>query len=224
MGARIEAHPALAWAAAAALLFVSGVVQGRISGRWSTNEALNLAVARLDRLPQQVGTWKGEDTKADLSEFKRAGILGGVLRRYRDERTGQFATVLLVCGRPGPISVHTPDVCYEGAGYDLAAPPTEPIPGVFGALMVRPDSPVSDSLQVFWTWSSSGRWEAPSNPRIRYATEPYLYKLYVIRPATSSDRDLAVGPGAEFTRALVATLDLGLAKGGAGPRLDAASR
>ena len=47
----------------------------------------------------------------------RAGIKGCVYRRYRNPRTGESVSVLLVCGRGGPISVHTPDVCYAGAGY-----------------------------------------------------------------------------------------------------------
>ena len=34
-----------------------------------------------------------------------------------------LSSVLLVCGRPGPVSVHTPDVCYAGVGYAMENPP-----------------------------------------------------------------------------------------------------
>ena len=38
--------------------------------------------------------------------------------------------VLLLCGRPGPVSVHTPDLCFPGAGFQEAGEPTRcPIPG-----------------------------------------------------------------------------------------------
>lgn len=190
------------WVVAIGLLLVSGIVQGRLTGRWATSSALREAVARLDLMPRQVGTWIGEDAEVDRATLERVGIGGGIVRRYRDTRTGATATVMLVCGRPGPVSVHTPEVCYGGAGYELAAPPSEPIPGFLAATMARPGGAVPDRLQVYWSWNASGHWEVPTNPRLTYGPRPYLYKLYVIRSATSAGDDLASGPAADLARTL----------------------
>lgn len=198
----------LAWVASLGILVASGIVQGRLTGRWSTSTDLSSAVARLDELPREVGTWKGEDADVDRATLQRAGIAGGVVRRYQDVRTGSTVMVMLVCGRPGPVSVHTPDVCYEGAGYELAAPPSALIPGFLGATMVRPDAVIADRLQVYWSWNAEGRWAAPGNPRLAYGGRPYLFKLYVIRSSPSAGDDLASGPAADFAKALTATFEL----------------
>ena len=34
------------------------------------------------------------------------------------------ATALILCGRPGPVSIHTPDVCYRGLGYEPTGSPS----------------------------------------------------------------------------------------------------
>ena len=195
------------WVASLTLLAASGVVQGRLTNRWSTSPDLDAAVARLDQLPREIGTWKGEDTDVDRATLRRIGIAGGIVRRYRDDRTGSIVTVMLVCGRPGPVSVHTPEVCYVGAGYQLAAPPSGPLSGFQAATMVRPDAAVTDRLQVYWSWNGSGSWEAPANPRLAFGAQPYLYKLYVIRSSLSAGDDLASGPAVDFAKILTATYD-----------------
>src|ERR1700722_7933279 len=104
-----------------AMLVGSGLVYGQLTDRWGTSSALAQAVARLDRVPRSIGDWKGQDAKRDqinLKQFDRAQIRGYLVRNYRNERDGREIMVMLVCGRPGPIAVHTPDVCYAGAGYE----------------------------------------------------------------------------------------------------------
>lgn len=41
---------------------------------------------------------------------------------YVHRTNGRAAAAMLMCGRPGPIAVHTPDVCYPGAGYRQVGP------------------------------------------------------------------------------------------------------
>ncbi len=205
---RFKTFAPLPWAISATLLIASGIVQGRLSGRWSTSDDLTSAVTRLDQLPREIGTWKGEDADVDRATLTRVGISGGIVRRYRDTRTGSLVTLMLVCGRPGPVSVHTPDVCYEGAGYELAAPPAKPFPDFLAATMVRPDAALTDRLQIFWSWNASDHWEVPENPRIAFGARPYLYKLYVIRSSPSAGEDLGSSPAGVFAKALTSTFDL----------------
>jgi hypothetical protein len=196
------------WIAALMLLATSGVVQGRLTGRWRSSIELTTAVARLDRLPRQVGTWKGEDAEVDRATLHRVGIADGLVRRYHDSLTGQQLTVMLVCGLPGPVSVHTPDICYGGAGYEICTVPAEVIPGFLASSMVRPDQPAFDGLQVYWSWNASGRWEAPKNPRFVFGSFPYVYKLYIIRSMKSLEEPLNFGPAADFAKALTASFRL----------------
>ncbi len=198
----------LPWAATLAILAASGVIQGRLDGRWSSSPSLDAAVGRIGRLPGRVGPWAGEDGELDQVALRRAGIAGGLLRRYRDAGTGALVSVLLVCGRPGPISVHTPEVCYAGAGFELAAPPSTPIPGFLAARMVREGPAALETLQVCWSWNASGAWEAPANPRLAFGARPFLYKLYVVGSPGPAGEDLEAGPAVGFARALAATLDL----------------
>lgn len=205
---RLKPPTSLAWVVSFVLLIASGTVQGRLCGRWSTSPGLEAAVARLAQFPYEIGTWKGEDADVDRATLQRAGIAGGIVRRYRDARTGLILTVMLVCGRPGPVSVHTPDVCYEGAGYDLAAPPSSPIPEFLAATMVRPDAAITDRLQVYWSWNATGRWEVPASPRLTFGAKSYLYKLYVIRSSPSASDDLASSPALNLAKSLTRTLNL----------------
>src|SRR4051812_24951454 len=96
---------------AVALIASTGLIHGRMTGRWSGSSAVAEAIARLDRIPEVVDGRVGTPSELDRRVLEKAGIAGYVARTYRDPRGGPATTILLVCGRPGPISVHTPDVC-----------------------------------------------------------------------------------------------------------------
>jgi hypothetical protein len=182
-----------------ALLVGSGLAHGRLTDRWGTSGALARAIARLDRIPRSVGDWEGRDVAMDRRQIERAQIRGYLARKYRNVRDGREVTVLLVCGRPGPISVHTPDVCYAGAGYEPGSPP---VPGAVatgdhraGFLKARfrkVDALVPEILDIFWAWNARGVWEAPANPRIGFAPYQALFKVYVI---AGRDGAAAAAPG-----------------------------
>jgi hypothetical protein len=108
--------------------------------------------------------------------------------------------ILLICGAPGPTSVHTPDVCYRGAGFEMKgkiARHTEEVPGLAPVEMCtaqfhKPQSAFPEQLRIYWTWSTTGEWNAPVYPRWHFAGQTVLYKLYVIRSTLhtgSTDRD-----------------------------------
>lgn len=170
------------WAIALVVLVGAGLEQGRLDGRWASAEGLDGAVERIRGLPAVLGSWRGEEGDADPATLRHAGIAGGILRRYRDSLSGAVVSALLVCGRPGPVAVHTPDVCYRASGYQVEFGPAEAPGGFLVATMVRTDTPVPERLQVSWSWNAGDRWEAPANPRSEFGARPYLYKLYVVRP------------------------------------------
>ena len=104
----------------AALTVLSGIVHGRMSNRWGPSPDTLAAAAKLAEIPQRFGDWRqqGADEldKSSRDELQPAGYF---VRRYENRQTGDIVSVTLLLGRPGPISVHTPEVC-------LAAGTTKP--------------------------------------------------------------------------------------------------
>jgi hypothetical protein len=215
MARRLAPGAALPAIAALALVVAAGVVHGRWSRRWAGSAEADAAVARLRRVPEVVGGWRGRPIELDPRQLAAAGVDGCVARRFEDPKGAAAVTVLLVCGRPGPISVHTPDVCYGGAGYEAVAPPARyrlpgATPGGGAGLNLadfRKANTVTPSyLRVVWAWGSEGRWEAPDNPRLAFASRPALYKLYVVREADAPGGGVDGDPGLAFLRELLPAL------------------
>ena len=175
--------------ASLALVAAMGFVHGVYTDRWGRSAQLEQALAALPRVPATVGDWVGEDRAPLTDAVKRAGGIDGfVVREYRNPRTGDSVTFLLVCGRGGPISVHTPDVCFEGAGHRQLAPEkpqtidADGRAGTFNVARFATTDVVPTHMEAFWGWSTDGQtWQAPDNPRASLARSRALYKLYVVR-------------------------------------------
>ena len=94
-----------------------------------------------------------------------------------------------MCGRSGKMAVHTPEVCYRGAGFEMV---DRPEPWTVAAT-------TGDKLGTFWTssfskgtgpelrlawgWNAGAGWQAPRNPRWDFGGKSFLYKLYVSHDA-----------------------------------------
>lgn len=168
---------------------VYGIAEGLWTGRWVQSGSMEEAVAKLETVPMNLGNWKGEAQEVDQEEIEAGQIAGNVHRRYTNSETKVTVTMLLVCGRPGPIAVHTPDVCYQGAGYEIVQKVTRTLPDIgldkapqmdVGTFK-KTDSPVQERLRIYWSMTGDGKWQAPKNPRLTFAGFPVLYKLYVVR-------------------------------------------
>jgi hypothetical protein len=185
----------LSIATALAAILLTGLAHGVWTDRWKISRDLEDAVARIAQIPESVGDWHGQPLELDRQMLKVAEVDGYFARRFRNRSNGGEITVLLVCGRPGPIARHTPDVCYQGLGYATAGAPTIGRiaygsglqAGAWSAKFWRVNAAVRDGLEIFWSWNAFGTWEAPDNERVRFAPSRFLYKLYVIRPIDTSD-------------------------------------
>jgi exosortase len=172
-------------------LLATGLVHGFRTNRWGLSSELELASFRVEGLPMTVGNWKGTPATLDRREMLAAGLDGFVLRTYKNEATGKSLTLLLVCGRPGPVSVHTPEICYPGAGYEIvqAHPVKIQVGAESGGDFVmadfeRRETIPADRLRIYWSWNASGTWSVPESPRIVFAPHPVVYKLYLISAVT----------------------------------------
>src|SRR5690348_14337503 len=101
--------------AAVVLVVACGVVHGFWTGRWSGITNTDVA-AHLAQVPLDVGDWQGHDLEADAR--LKDGMAAVLYRSYVHRQSRETVTVYLVCGRPGPVAVHTPDVCYAASGFE----------------------------------------------------------------------------------------------------------
>jgi hypothetical protein len=74
----------------------------------------------------------------------------------------------------------------------------------------RKPGPVADPLQIYWSWGAAGHWEAPASPRVHFAGQGALYKLYVVCRVPTADETLHGGPCQDFLEQLLPALHRGL--------------
>jgi EpsI family protein len=210
---------------AGAFLVGDGYVYGLWTGRWHDTQELTTAAARLDRLPQTVGKdgeWQGTSLQLDPAVVEQAEFAGYILRRYENRRTGAAVTLLVACGRRGPLSVHTPEVCYRGAGFRMlegdtarqaldlgsGSTPAEVWKGTFA----RERDTGPERLRVVWSWYDKGAWTAPENPRWTFAGQAMLYKLYVTQEYMPRDPAADGKDSLDFLQAFLPKFDRWLAQ------------
>jgi hypothetical protein len=199
-----------------AIVAVVALVQGGWTQRWEKSVELESAVQRLAAAPDDLGSWKAELSELEADALAAAGAQGSWVRRYTDERTGASVQIILLCGRPGPMSVHRPEHCYRGAGYDMLADPIPcTIPGERPAYcwttrFRKEESSGDVTLRIFWTWLSDDGWRAPDSPRLAFAHLPALYKLYAIRELPSRPERPELDPTLDLLRQLLPALSSAL--------------
>jgi Protein of unknown function (DUF3485) len=106
---------------ACGLLLVSGVVRF-----WEDRRVRSLQIQTvsplfpLKSLDETMGRWHSrESTEAALDEeiARVAGSSDSIIRTYVDRQTGVSVAVLILYGRAGLVTAHTPEVCYASQGY-----------------------------------------------------------------------------------------------------------
>lgn len=193
------------------ILAAASLVHGMWTQRWRPAHALQAAAARLEHVPVRVGDWLGRDVPMDPEVMERSGLTACWTRRYVREQSGQGVTVVLMCGRAGPTSVHTPEACYGGAGYErtgaMVRHVVERPAAEFWAADFRKDTAaVPAYLRIFWGWSGDGSWSAPNHPRLTFARREALFKLYVLRETSGAHEPYSSEPCVEFLHAFLPVL------------------
>jgi hypothetical protein len=199
--------------AVALILITSGLVQGYRIHRWGPPRDLRAAGDRLATVPAVIGDWESTTDTIDPRQLEVAEATAHLARCYVNRRTGDEVHVLILCGRPGPVALHPPTLCYQGAGYSVPKKPdpftVEDSAGPVGTLqtvqMVK-EGLSPEPLRVFWAWSNGGAFSTPDDPRMTYIQAGFLYKLYVVRRLSRIDEPLQDDPATGFVRELLPTL------------------
>jgi hypothetical protein len=182
----MKSPAALTIGAIVVITIISGIVQGKLSGRWGPSVDLIAAGRTLHSLPQKIGNWE-MSSELEVSDVVRRMLrcTGSTHRRYFNRETGQAVNMVLIVGPPGPISVHIPEICFSSQAYTQqgeresrrvkAADGSRE--GDFWALTFRPNDLDSLPLRVYYAWSSGDRWQAVDNPRYTRSGSKVLYKI-----------------------------------------------
>lgn len=162
-------------------------------------------------IPGASKDWSVHSLDLSASDKKKAGIRECVMRRYIHRATNQEVSLLLVTGRGGPISVHTPEVCFEGSGYTLIGDKVRYAhqddalkqADFWVADFQKNRAFNSERLRIYWSWYAQGKWQAPENPRMEFSRLPVIHKLYLIHRIRHAERDSGNNPCLPFMRAFV---------------------
>jgi hypothetical protein len=191
----------------------SGVVHGLWTDRWAVSSEPAASAAKLAGVPTTVGDWvMVEERSLSAKEQATGGITGYVIRRYIHRQTRNQVEMYLLCGRPGHISVHTPDICFQGAGYQFNASPErntdlgQPGNDFWVAQCSKNTTALSERVRIFWSWNATGQWQAPNNPRLHFARSKALFKLYVIHPLPANSEPVDKDPSLEFMSQMLPVL------------------
>jgi hypothetical protein len=189
---------------ASVLLLGAGLVHGFWTDRWVPAAEAAAAAGRLDALPTTLGEWVGEDVEV---KSPQPGVAGCLQRRYTN---GKHTVVMfIVCGRPGPVSIHTPEACYGAGGFDVATRKRIAVPGgeFWTSDAVRIKAAEETRLRLYWGWNSGQGWTAADDPRWLFVRRPVLHKLYVQRDLSGLAEPTTDDPCEAFLKVLLPELD-----------------
>ncbi|MFO0930446.1 MAG: exosortase-associated EpsI family protein [Gemmataceae bacterium] len=178
---------------AACALLVTGIVHGYWSDRWSSDSQVDAAAALLTDIPQVIGDWEGEDMEVKPGQAG-AGVAGCLQRTYRNRRLGTSVVVFLVNGRPGPVSIHTPEACYGASGFVVGKKDAvrldkpEEAAKFWTSDAVRTQVAEVSRQRLYWAWNGGDGWKAAADARAEFPRGRcrVLHKLYVLRALTGS--------------------------------------
>lgn len=198
-----------------------GMAHGIWTCRWDLSDEPQASAARLASLPLSIFNWEGEDLPVDAQQVSRVDLAGLLVRRYdhRDKKghTSPHVLVMVACGRPGPTSVHSPEICYPGQGYRQMAErqrksihcSTGDAEFFMAPFEKKNQGGEAERIQIYWSWKGTGGWVAPSQPRFVFGAQPVLHKLYVVQPL-SGPHEVSAKACEEFIQNLIPDVQNGL--------------
>jgi hypothetical protein len=207
-----------------AMLAGGGVVHGLLSDRW--NPPSLPTQSSLDGLPEVIGDWVGSPAEQAQDELPGGCDGPQLLRHYVNRGTGlgkgregvhgAAVTLFLTVGRPGPVvASHSPESCYPGAGFTcIGGMAKHNILGAddrahefWMATFGKKERALPVYVRVCWAWTATGTWQVPDYPRLVFARQPRLFKIYVIRQMLKEREPIEDDPIVHFIRAATPELN-----------------
>ena len=110
---------------------------------------------------------QNSDSRLDPEISRLAGSSDHIIRAYTDSTTGEVATVLVLYGLADSVFGHTPEICYNAAGYKVVSPPADrqfalsdsSTPVQYrGFYVARQGVASTEYSEVIWSFWHAGSW------------------------------------------------------------------
>lgn len=148
------------------LTLLGGGIHGRMNRRWGASLDVQRVAEQLREFPTDIGPWhmrESEPLSADVEAMLQC--VGYVGRQYENRETGEVVSVALLLGPAGPISVHTPEVCYSSRDYTfrqartrMKLGPGENPQDELWSTTLQSTRLDASYLRVYYGWSTGGAW------------------------------------------------------------------
>ena len=170
-----------------------GVVHGNLTKRWGLRADVIAAGKRLEEMPKAFGDWQLEREEALAPVVSRlVQCTGSVSRVYRNTKTDDFISIVVLLGPAGPIAVHTPEICYSSREFQITRKrehwslrtdlDKNSKLDQFWDLRLQATNASANTIRVIYGWTNTHQWQATENPRFSYSGSPFLYKLQLAGP------------------------------------------
>ena len=193
------------------ITIATGVVCGRVSQRWGPVPDLLAAARHLESLPTQIGDWQllGEEEIPELV-VRTLSCAGYVNRHYVNRKSGETVDLAIIVGPGGPISVHTPEICYSSRAYSIEEPRRrmqlsdgDGHKHSFWNTDFRSTNATAEQLRVYYGWCADGTWIASDSPRFQFAGRRLLFKLQMSSRVPPAKTENVQDPCQEFLSAFL---------------------
>jgi len=201
---------------------VTGWLQGSFTNRWGPRLDANRAADSLQRASLiEIGNWRlRREAPFAPDVLKMLQCPAHISRVYEHQQTGDLVTLTVIIGPPGPVSVHTPEICYSSRDYTLdgerrkvSVSNSQGVNHTFWDLPLKANSLDGTPLRVLYGWSSGTFWEAAQYPRFSYGGLPHLYKLQMAVSANSVSTSTGFDPARDFLNSFLPQLQPHLVEG-----------
>lgn len=173
----------------------TGLLQGKMTNRFGMPEDMQEGAERLAKLKQFLEKKKtfGERGQWRMVNSGKMSNLVVETLECQEYLNASFVNTevpnlqingFIIIGPPGPIAVHTPEICYSSKDYNITDErervrifPKGPQTDEFWGLTMRSNQVDADILRVYYGWANYGPWTAPDVPRITYGGGSKLYKM-----------------------------------------------
>jgi Protein of unknown function (DUF3485) len=165
---------------------VSALAHGLLESRWGSQTDLVERGLLLAKLPDTMGDWTlVESPELPESAAEQLRCYGYNHSVYQSRQTGKSVVFAVLFGPRGPIAVHTPEVCYSGAGVQAAADRNlvaigDKNPHTFWRVSFLSKVDAKPEIDVYYAWSDGGPWQAAEQPRFWMIDS--LYKIQIAGP------------------------------------------
>lgn len=166
----------------------TGVVTGTLGNRWQRPQDLDAIATSLKKITAtpQIGPWRLKETSRLSPEIAKLLHTSGDLScKYINEQTGDAVDLVVLVGETGPLSTHSPEVCYSSREYQVVSEPESQTiesaagPAEFLSMTLSSEGLDGSLLRVWYAWHNGAQWLAPRNARIALRAEPFLFKIQI---------------------------------------------